>query len=176
MSHSQRIKSESCDPNSEDDESYASSSDIDETYERLRERQIQENQALLEQLGLAPHQAPVAGPVQPRVVVKREFKPTVTELRRNSRRRTQSSSIVYNGKALTQRNSTGEFLTSRPDRPPPAPSIIYGHIPGVPVLRTWDYRYHIGPMHDGGLRVRTTSCRPAASLCIYTTNLGKNTA
>ena len=164
--------------NSDDAESAASSaSDTKESYEILRERQIQENRDLLELLGLAPHQAPIAGPARHHPIVKREVKPTlVAELRRNSRRQSRSEFIVYNGGILKARTSTGEFLTHRPERQPPPPSIIYGHIPGVPVLRTWDYRHHIGSMHDGGLRVRTTSDHPAASLCFYTMSAGANTA
>ena len=168
MSHSKRIKAESCEVKSEDDESYAINSDVDEDYETLRERQIQANQALLEQLGL--------GPVEPRIPVKRIPKPKLIEPRRNSRRQSQSSSIVYDGRILKHRLSTGEYSNSRPSRPPPPPSIIYGQLPGVPVLRTWDLRCHIGPMHDGGLRVRTTSSHPAASLCLYSMNLGEHKA
>jgi hypothetical protein len=166
------FESNSADDDDDDD-------DDDDSYETLRQCQIQENQLVLQQLGLIP---PAAEPGRiPPVTVKREHIPVTVKrepkplinLRRNPKRK--SNSVVYNTKILKLRTSTGDFLASRPERMTPPPSIIYGGIAGVPVLRTWDTKAHIGSTHDGGLRVRTTSLAPAASLCIYAQDLGATT-
>lgn len=153
-------------------------SEPEETYEEARERQIAENRALLSQLGL--DQLGLPPPVDDHLRVKREPKPPVdpASLRRNSRRQSQSASIVYNGRELKRRTFTGEYLDHRPERALAPPAIVYGHIPGIPVGRTWDYRAHLGEVHDGGLRVRSTNAlQPAASLCIYSTTVSAaNTA
>jgi hypothetical protein len=173
----QRVKSESPSIKSEPDSDSESNSNEGETYEQARERQIAENQALLEGLGLfqiptlpgaSSSSSSTPNPAGQRI--KREEKPVIdpASLRRTSRRPASKGQIVYNGRALKQRTSTGEFLRYQPEPKAAPPSIVYGNVPDVPVFRTWDHKTLISPtVHDGGLRVRTTSLKPAASLCLY---------
>ena len=72
-----------------------------------------------------------------------------------NRQSTLSTEVMYNNQVFKYRTTTGELLVNHPEQEIPPPNTVYGHVPGVPVGRTWDCRYHISSrMHDGGLRVR----------------------